>query len=134
MEDPHHRRQTLLFIQRALRHGWDIPERMKQTAPTEVLRLIEEPGVDPRSRLRAIEVLLAMDDSNTTKLLALAKEVRLDSPESPTERHEVVVKVRYVDRMAQVQPANEVAQEPPISPALPAVTECAAECAAETQG
>lgn len=77
LDDPGQRYETLRMIQSALRNGWQIPDAWKSTLPVEVYRIVEDPSLGPRERLRAIETVVAMDAKNTEKLLALEKSVRL---------------------------------------------------------
>jgi hypothetical protein len=76
-ESPRHVRAGLLLIERAIRGGWAIPQHVMRTLPAVVTAIAESTDSE-RERLRAVEVLLAMDRANQDALQAADRCERLD--------------------------------------------------------
>lgn len=83
-----HERQTLRMLTRAVRSRWPIPDDIRQGAPL-IARRIALTGRTDREKLRAIELLAALDRDNIAALAALDKVERLDGGEA-TERIELL--------------------------------------------
>lgn len=73
------------LLQRALTHGWQIPEPVMQQAPEVCARILNDDMAQPRDRLRAAEVLAAMARDRVNTAIALDKMERLEEGEA-TER------------------------------------------------
>lgn len=97
MRDPHHARETLRMVQSALKKGWKLPESMMESLPALASQWLVDPNLDERTRMRAAELLASMHAKNMDHLIALAKEVRLDTPGEATEKQKI--EVVYVDRI-----------------------------------
>lgn len=82
-----HERQTLQMITQAVRSRWPIPEDIRAAAPL-IARKIALNGKSDRERLRAIELLAALDRDNINALAILDKIERLEGGEA-TERIEL---------------------------------------------
>lgn len=78
-----HDRAGLRLIKRAIYGRWDIPEELLDQLPRVVTGLVANARTD-RERLRAVEVLVAMQRDNMAALQAADKVERLDEG-SPTE-------------------------------------------------
>lgn len=76
-QSPRHVRAGLLLIERAIRGGWAIPPHVMRTLPAVVTGIAESTESE-RERLRAVEVLLAMDRANQDALQAADRCERLD--------------------------------------------------------
>ena len=87
-QSPRHVRAGLLIIERAIRGGWAIPPHVMRTLPA-VVTAIAESTESERERLRAVEVLLAMDRANSDALQAADRCERLDGG-GVTERVELL--------------------------------------------
>lgn len=87
-QSPRHVRAGLLLIERAIRGGWAIPPHVMRTLPA-VVTAIAESTESERERLRAVEVLLAMDRANSDALQAADRCERLDGG-GVTERVELL--------------------------------------------
>ena len=85
--DRGHDRETMRMLRQAVRNRWPIPPTMREAAPKIASRIAVE-GATDRERLRAIEVLTAMDRDNINALAMLDKVERLDGGEA-TERIEL---------------------------------------------
>jgi hypothetical protein len=85
--DRGHDRQTMRMLAQAVRNRWPIPQAMREAAPKIASRIAVE-GATDREKLRAIEVLAAMDRDNINALAMLDKIERLDGGEA-TERIEL---------------------------------------------
>jgi hypothetical protein len=86
--EPGHTRADLRRLRQALAGGWDIPAELREQLPRVVVGMIRDARND-RDRLRAIEVLVAMQRDNV-QAVALADRIeRLDSGEA-TERVELL--------------------------------------------
>jgi hypothetical protein len=83
-----HERDTLRMLVQAVRNRWPIPDDLRQAAPM-IARRIALQGATDRERLRAIELLAALDRDNIAALAALDKIERLDGGEA-TERIELL--------------------------------------------
>jgi hypothetical protein len=83
----HHERATMQMLARAVRERWDIPQGMRSRAGQIAAKLAFEGRTD-RERLRAIELLAALDRDNIAALVALDKVERLESGQA-TERIEL---------------------------------------------
>ncbi len=65
----------------AVRNRWQIPDEMREKAP-KIAADIATKGATEREKLRAMEVLAAMDRDNISALEKLDKLERLDAGES----------------------------------------------------
>jgi hypothetical protein len=86
--DPRHHRETLNLLKRAVRNRWPIPDSMREAAP-RIASQIALAGKTDRERLRAIELLAALDRDNIAALATLDKVERLEGGEA-TERIELL--------------------------------------------
>lgn len=77
LDDPHHSRAGMILVQQAIKGGWKIPEILFAQLPLQVTNLLVSARND-RERLRAAEVLLAMNRDNTQTLAIADKMQRLD--------------------------------------------------------
>lgn len=80
--DGKHDRETLMLMRRAIAEGWQIPADVMASAP-KYARDIMING-DAREKLRAIQALNQMRDSNIQAIQALDKIERLEGG-APTE-------------------------------------------------
>ena len=87
-QSPRHVRAGLLLIERAIRGGWSIPPHVMKTLPS-IVTAVAESSESERERLRAVEVLLAMDRANTDALQAADRCERLDGG-AATDRVELL--------------------------------------------
>jgi len=85
--DDGHDRETMRMLITAVRNRWDIPEGMKNAVGKIAARIALEGRTD-RERLRAVELLAALDRDNIDALIACIKTQRLDSGQA-TERIEL---------------------------------------------
>lgn len=97
IKDPHHARETLRMVQSALAQGWQLPSGMLKDLPTLANEWANDAALDERTRIRAAELLASMHAKNMDHLIALAKEVRLDTPGEATEKQKI--EVVYIDRI-----------------------------------
>ena len=81
-------RQSLAMIKSAVVNGWDIPDKWKQALPSLCLKMALDDSRGDRERLRAIEILRAMQRDNLDAAQALDKVERLDQGQA-TERVEL---------------------------------------------
>ena len=81
-------RSGLRIIERAIRNGWQIPPHVMASLP-EMVTQIAETTEHERDRLRAVDVLLAMDRANSDALQAADRVERLDGG-GATERVELM--------------------------------------------
>jgi hypothetical protein len=84
-EPPARQKAALRLLQRAVTHGWEIPEAVWQAAPDVCARILNDDLSQSRDRLRAAEVLAAMARDKVNAAIALDKMERLDEGEA-TER------------------------------------------------
>lgn len=82
--DPKRDRETLRMLTAAVRNRWPIPEAMRSELP-ELAARIALNGPSDRDRLRALELLAALDRDNIAALVALDRVERLEGGEA-TER------------------------------------------------
>ena len=92
-EPPSRQRSALRLLQRALTHGWQIPESVMKEAPDVCARILNDDMAQPRDRLRAAEVLAAMARDKVNTAIALDKMERLDDGEA-TERVVITPEIR----------------------------------------
>ena len=85
--DPRHQRAGLRLVQRAIYNGWKIPDQIMEQMPKVVVQMVLNAKND-REKLRAIEVLVAMQRDNLAALQAADKIERLESG-GATERIEL---------------------------------------------
>ena len=84
-EPPRRQRSALRLLQRAITHGWKIPDEVMEQAPDVCARILNDTMAQPRDRLRAAEVLGAMARDRVNTAIALDKMERLEDGEA-TER------------------------------------------------
>ncbi len=87
MIEPRHERAGLALIARAIRGGWRVPPHVLDTVP-QMVAAIAANSDSERERLRAAEVLIAMERANTDALSIADKCERLDGG-GATERMEL---------------------------------------------
>lgn len=85
--EPAHERAGLALIARAIRGGWKVPAHVLDTVPRMVADIAAS-SESERERLRAAEVLIAMERANTDALSIADKCERLDGG-GATERMEL---------------------------------------------
>jgi hypothetical protein len=83
-----HERSDLSTLRQAISNGWKIPEELKEQLPRVIVGMIRDARSD-RERLRAIEVLVAMQRDNVNAFSAADRVQRLDGGEA-TERIELL--------------------------------------------
>ena len=86
---------ALRLLERAVRNAWDIPPELAKQLPefaNEMLRTAR----DERSRIRAAELIVAMNKANVDLAIAVDKVNRLDDGK-PTENQ--AVQVEFVNRI-----------------------------------
>jgi hypothetical protein len=83
-----HTRDGLRRIRQALAGGWEIPAELREQLPRVVVGMIRDARSD-RDRLRAIEVLVAMQRDNVQAVALADRMDRLDNGEA-TERVELL--------------------------------------------
>tara|TARA_R110001592_G_scaffold122620_1_gene329532 strand:+ start:101 stop:448 length:348 start_codon:yes stop_codon:yes gene_type:complete len=81
-------RSALQTIKRAVTNNWEIPEEWKAALPRLCLRIAADDSRGDRERLRAVEILRAMQNDNLNAAQALDRVERLDSGQA-TERVEL---------------------------------------------
>jgi len=77
-----HRLETLQLLRRAIDNGWDIPDVVMQAAPRVCADMILHGTA--RDKLRAMDLLIRMRDSNIAVIQTTDKIERLDGG-TPTE-------------------------------------------------
>ena len=75
-------RASLRTLQRAVINGWDVPAEAKKDLPSMCLAIAMDSERPERDRLRAIEVLRAMERDNLEAAQALDRIERLDNGQS----------------------------------------------------
>jgi len=94
LDEPESRqRSALRLLQKAVNHGWEIPEAVWRAAPGICARILANDAAQPRDRLRAAEVLAAMARDKVNAAIALDKMERLDDGEA-TERVVITPEIR----------------------------------------
>jgi len=73
----------MMLLLRAVKDGWLTDPAEKAYIPEELSRVIRDPAVGIRERLRAMELYKGLDDSNFNKLLEYVKR----TPDG-AEKHE----------------------------------------------
>lgn len=86
--DAGHERAGLRLVNRAIRSGWAIPEDLMEQLPKVIVGIVAKAKTD-RERLRAAEVLVAMERDNMAALAAADRIERLDGGK-PTELVELL--------------------------------------------
>lgn len=86
-DDGRHDRQTLMLLRRAIASGWDIPEIVMTAAPKVAAQILTTGSA--RDKLRAMDVLTRMRESNIAAIQVLDKVERLEGG-SPTEIYTVM--------------------------------------------
>jgi hypothetical protein len=79
--DPKRDRETLRMLATAVRNRWPIPEAVRSELPELAARIALNSESD-RDRLRALELLAALDRDNIAALVALDRIERLDGGEA----------------------------------------------------
>jgi hypothetical protein len=83
-----HERAGLRLVSRAIRNRWNIPAELMDKLPSVVVGMVAKAKTD-RERLRAVEVLVAMERDNMAALAAADRVERLDGGK-PTELVELL--------------------------------------------
>lgn len=78
-----HERAGLRLVRRAIHGRWAVPDELLESLPRVVTGMVANAKTD-RERLRAVEVLVAMQRDNMAALQAADKIERLDDG-NPTE-------------------------------------------------
>jgi len=70
LEDDKLFKSDVILLERAMRHGWEIPDKVLKDCPQQIIKILSSKGkgVGPRERLRAIEVLIKMRQQNLDQL------------------------------------------------------------------
>jgi len=84
--DDSHLSEHLRMIRRAITEQWVIPIGMRTTLVARLQEIIDDPEVDQRSRVHAINCIKGMAKDNLDAYIALDKIVRLDEG-TPTENY-----------------------------------------------
>ena len=79
---------SLRLLKQAIGNGWEIPDEWKGALPKLCLRIALDDNRGDRERLRAIEILRAMNRDNLDAAQAMDKVERLDQG-AATERIEL---------------------------------------------
>jgi hypothetical protein len=62
--DPHHIRESLAMVHRAMKQGWDVPQGVRDELPGIVAEIAKNKDSAERDKLRAVECLMAMGMNN----------------------------------------------------------------------
>ena len=81
-------RESLQLIKRAVVNGWDIPDAWKDALPKMCMKMVLDDNRGDRERLRAMEILRAMNRDNLEAAQVLDRLERLDGGMA-TERIEL---------------------------------------------
>ena len=81
-------RSALQTIKQAVANNWAIPDEWKAALPRLCLRIAADDSRGDRERLRAVEILRAMQNDNLNAAQALDRVERLDAGQA-TERVEL---------------------------------------------
>ncbi len=81
-------RSSLAMIRQAVTNNWEIPNEWKAVLPKICLKMVADESRGDRERLRAIEILRAMNRDNLEAAQVLDKVERLDQGQA-TERIEL---------------------------------------------
>jgi len=81
-------RASLQLIKRAVVNGWDIPDQWKDALPKLCMKMVLDDNRGDRERLRALEILRAMNRDNLEAAQVLDRLERLDGGMA-TERIEL---------------------------------------------
>jgi len=76
------KRETLMLLRQAIDQHWEVPVAVMQSAQTTVSEILASGSI--RERLRAVEVLIRMRDSNVAAFQVADKIDRLDDG-TPTD-------------------------------------------------
>ena len=71
-------RGSLQMIQQAVMNGWDLPKEWMQALPRFCMSIVADKSKGDRERLRATEILRAMQRDNLDAAQALDRVERLD--------------------------------------------------------
>lgn len=81
-------RSSLKIIRQAVNNNWQIPDEWKGVLPKICLKMVADESKGDRERLRAIEILRAMNRDNLEAAQVLDRVERLDQGQA-TERIEL---------------------------------------------
>jgi len=81
-------RESLVMLKQAVANGWEIPGEWKGALPKLCMKIALDESRGDRERLRAMEILRAMNRDNLDAAQVLDKVERLDGGEA-TERIEL---------------------------------------------
>ena len=99
LADPHRVKSDARMIEKAIRHGWNIPESILHRLPNIVATLALSSD-DDRTRLAAMRVLIAMHGQNQ----------KLDEPAAPQQtiiNNGTMIDNRVEDRRTQIHQIAE---------------------------
>ena len=82
------KRETVHFLERAVKHGWNIPDDWKDKLPQVLAQIAADSKSDHRSRIRAIEALRRMARDHIDAVVELDRIDRLETGDI-TSREEV---------------------------------------------
>ena len=80
----------LSALERAVYGGWDIPAPAAQAAPAFLVDVMNDPNMDTRTRVRAVEVLAALSRDRVDASVQLDRIYRLEDGKA-TERVDMAV-------------------------------------------
>lgn len=78
----------LSCLERAVYGGWDIPAPAAQAAPAFLMDVMNDPNMDTRTRVRAVEVMAALSRDRVDATVQLDRIYRLEDG-TATERVEI---------------------------------------------
>jgi hypothetical protein len=113
----HNRERTLHLscLERAVYGGWDIPEKISQEAPAFLADVMNDANMEPRVRVRAVEVLAALARDRVDAAVQLDRIYRLEAGEA-TDRLQVVADLPESALEAVARSIAGVPQEEPPKP------------------
>lgn len=71
-------RESLILLRRAIGEGWNVPANVLANGGAVALRILADANASNRDKLRALDLINKMRDSNIAAAVALDKVERLD--------------------------------------------------------
>ena len=99
----------LSALERAVYGGWDIPAPAAQAAPAFLVDVMNDPNMDTRTRVRAVEVLAALSRDRVDASVQLDRIYRLEDG-TATDRVEIAVDLPDGALAAVAKTLNESCQ------------------------
>jgi len=99
----------LSALERAVYGGWDIPAPAAQAAPAFLVDVMNDPNMDTRTRVRAVEVLAALSRDRVDASVQLDRIYRLEDG-TATDRVEIAVDLPDGALAAVAKTINESCQ------------------------